>query len=295
MPTRSSGSRRAVRRTDSRARTARPPCGRGAADPRWPPERRAAAGRAYGPRSCEACCQGREKQRAQGGGTGCCRGQNCRHHPRARTDAVNIAEPRVSRRPICSAKWSRLPGRPGPKAQGGERPGSVEDLADLGPARQAAAALDEGGIDRVVKPGARNGGCARADGVRRAHGSPGDRSERVLCVQQDPAGLRRIRVSSSHRVTAQGPAPRRPARPGHFDDKGHCRRPHRRGLPSGRPGCGAGGMQSAARGGRCGTDCGHQEVLGGGWHRERAESHARLDVRSPWSVPALRFSHVCRS
>jgi hypothetical protein len=182
---------------------------------------------------------------------------------------------RVSHRPICSTKWSRLPGRlASTRSVGAERPGSVEDLADLGPARQAAATLDEGGIDRVAKPGARNGGCPRADGVRRAHGSPGQRREGVLCVQQDPAGLRRIRVGSSHRVTAQSPAPWRPARPGHFDDQGHRRRPHRRGLPSGRRGCGAGGMQSAARGGRCRTDYGHQEVPGGGWHPERAEPHA---------------------
>ena len=155
-----------------------------------------------------------------------------------------------SRPPGNGARCSGHARRGRSRSEGGEQPGSVEDLADLGPARQAAATMDQGGIDRVAKPGARNGGCARADGVHRAHGSPGQRSERVLRVQQDPAGLRRIRVSSSHRVTAQSPAPRRPARPGHFDDKGHRRRPHRRGLPSGRPGCGAGGMQSAARGGR---------------------------------------------
>ena len=154
------------------------------------------------------------------------------------------------------------------------RPGSAEDLADLGPARQATATLNEGGIDRVAKPGARNGGCPRADSVRRAHGSPGHRSEGVLCVQQDPAGRRRIRVCSSHRVTAQSPAPWRPTRPGHFDDQGHRRRPHRRGLPSGRRGGAAGGMQGAARGGHCRTDRSDQEVPAAGRHPECAEPHA---------------------
>src|SRR5712692_2101974 len=87
-------------------------------------------------------------------------------------------------------KWSRLPGRlASTQSVGAERPGSVEDLADLGPARQPAATLNEGGIDRVAKPGARNDSCPRADSVHRAHGSPRRRSEGVLCVQQDTAGL----------------------------------------------------------------------------------------------------------
>jgi hypothetical protein len=181
----------------------------------------------------------------------------------------------MSHRPICSTKWSRLPERLAwTPSVGAERPGSAEDLADLGPARQAAATLNEGGIDRVAKPGARNGGCSRADSDRRAHGSPGHRSEGVLCAQQDTAGLRRIRVCSSHRFTAQSPAPCRGAPPGHLDDQGHRRRPRRRGLPSGRRRCGAGGMQSAARGGRCRPDRSHQEIPAAGRHPERAEPHA---------------------
>jgi hypothetical protein len=141
----------------------------------------------------------------------------------------------------------------------------------------------------VAKPGALDGGCARADGVHRAHGSPGQRGEGVLGVQQDPAGLRGIGVCSSHRVTTQSPMPWRPPRSGHFDDEGHRRGPRtRRGLPTGRRGPGAGGVQSAACGGRRRTDRGDQEGPAAGWHPERAEPHARLDVRRPWPVPALR-------
>jgi hypothetical protein len=170
-------------------------------------------------------------------------------------------------------------------------PRSREDLPHPAPARQAAPVLGIGRIDPMAKPGAPDGRRRRGRG-RRAHHVRVGRSERVLRVLQDAAGLAGARVSPAGWIAGQGPAPRLRARvAGYLDDQprgGGARA--RRGVP----GCAgvrlAGSAHAPARCGRRHAQQRDQQAPRGWPRRENTCPHGRwthpVTGRFPSPAPA---------
>ena len=170
-------------------------------------------------------------------------------------------------------------------------PRSEEDRRHPAPARQAAPVLRIGRVDWMAEPGAPYGRGRRGRG-RRAHHVRVGRSERVLRVLQDAAGLAGARVSPAGWIAGQGPAPRLRARvAGYLDDQprgGGARA--RRGVP----GCAgvrlAGSAHAPARCGRRHAQQRDQQAPRGWPRRENTCPHGRwthpVTGRFPSPAPA---------